>query len=162
MKKRSKKKAGKKKARRKTVKKKKVVKKTRKTAKKKSSNAKRFDVISIGSAAIDYFMDLPVDFNEINHGSKILVDNVNLLTGTHDYEEKKVNRQLKVPKMGRDIHIGKGVWIASNVTILGPCNIGDNCVIAANSLITGEIKKDSLYAGVPAKFIKKIRFKNEQ
>lgn len=88
--------------------------------------------------------------------------NVSLLTGTHDYKSKNDYRQSKVPSVGRDIHIGKGVWIASNVTIVGPCKIGDNCVIAANSLITGEIKKDSLYAGVPAKFIKEIRFDNEE
>lgn len=95
------------------------------------------------------------DFTFLGHG-------VSLLTGTHDYKLKNISRQSKVPNVGQDIHIGKGVWIASNVTIVGPCNIGDNCVIAANSLITGEIKKDSLYAGVPAKFIKEIRFENEE
>ena len=84
--------------------------------------------------------------------------NVSLLTGTHDYSKKNINRQKSVPLEGRDIYIGKGVWLASNVTVLGPCKIGDNSVIAANSLITGEIPANSLYAGSPARFVKDLLF----
>ena len=93
------------------------------------------------------------DFTFFGHG-------VNLLTGTHEYKLKERDRQIKVPSEGHDIYIGKGVWVASNVTIIGPCSIGNNSVLAANSLVTGNIMANSLYAGIPAKFIKKIGFED--
>lgn len=82
--------------------------------------------------------------------------NVSLLTGTHDYMQLGLERQSSVPESGRDIVVGEGVWIASNATIIGPCIIGENSVIGANSVITGEVPPNSVYAGVPAKFIRKI------
>jgi len=82
--------------------------------------------------------------------------NVCLLTGNHDFNEKGKERMLAVPREGRDIIIRKGVWLASNVTIIGPCEIGENSVIGACSLVKGNIPANTLYAGVPAKYIKNI------
>lgn len=45
----------------------------------------------------------------------------------------------------KDIIIGNNVWIGSNVTILKGVSIGDNCVIAAGSIITKSIKKNTLH-----------------
>jgi acetyltransferase-like isoleucine patch superfamily enzyme len=88
--------------------------------------------------------------------------NVCLLTGTHDYTKKNEKRLLN-PDSGRDIHIGKGVWLCSNVTVLGPCNIGDNAVIAAGAVVTSNtiIPSGEIWGGVPAKFIKRIEFEEE-
>ncbi len=41
----------------------------------------KFDVICVGSATIDCFVKLPVDFKEIKHGSKLLIEDIALLTG---------------------------------------------------------------------------------
>jgi len=86
-------------------------------------------------------------------------NNVSVLTGTHDISLKDGLRK-KAPTKGNDIHIGYGVWIASNATILGPCEIGDYAVIAAGSIVLpGKYEQGCLYAGVPAKFKKRIEFK---
>jgi len=94
---------------------------------------------------------------------KVTIDNdtflghgVSLLTGTHDYTKTGVERQVAVPECGRNIVIGKSVWIASNAQILGPCEIGDYAVIGAGSIVTGKVKGKSLYAGSPAKLIRRI------
>jgi acetyltransferase-like isoleucine patch superfamily enzyme len=85
--------------------------------------------------------------------------NVCLLTGTHDHHKRGVSRHESVPDSGRDILIGRGVWISSNVTVIGPCSIGDDVVIAAGSVVTGgELPGGYIYAGVPAKAIKAIDF----
>jgi len=84
--------------------------------------------------------------------------NVSLLTGTHNYHLKNMRRQSCVPNSGLDIYIGKGVWLASNVTVVAPCSIGDNAVVAANSVISGDVRANALYAGTPAKYIKDIYF----
>ncbi len=83
--------------------------------------------------------------------------NVCLITGTH-YINKTNAERMKYPKEGRDIVIGNGVWICSNVTILGPCKVEDNVVIAAGSVVTAGsvLKTNSVYGGVPAKYIKDV------
>ncbi|MHB8745820.1 MAG: acyltransferase [Gammaproteobacteria bacterium] len=84
--------------------------------------------------------------------------NVCLLTGTHDITKTGRGRIEGHPTAGRDIRIHKGAWLASNVTVLGPCEIGENAVIAAGSLVIGDVPPNCIYAGTPAKFIKKIEF----
>lgn len=81
---------------------------------------------------------------------------VSVLTGTHDYHRTGVERQADVPDMGRDILIGEGVWIGSNATVLGPCVIGRNAVIAAGAVVTGDVDAGCIYAGVPARKVKVI------
>jgi acetyltransferase-like isoleucine patch superfamily enzyme len=64
------------------------------------------------------------------------------------YEEGKQN-SITMP-----IKIGNKVWIGCNCTILKGVTIGDNCVIAANSLVNRDVPPNSLVAGNPAKVIK--------
>lgn len=55
------------------------------------------------------------------------------------------------------VRIGDHVWIASNVTILKGTEIGDNCVVAANSLCNKTYQQPNrIIAGSPAKEIKEI------
>lgn len=84
--------------------------------------------------------------------------NVSIITGTHRYESLMRERMTDVPNSDRDIKIGKGVWIGSNATILGPCKIGDHAVIAAGSVVLPEteIPPYTIWAGIPAKTIKII------
>ncbi len=53
-----------------------------------------------------------------------------------------------------DVFIGNNVFIGINVIILKGSTIGDNSVIAAGSIVNGEIPGNCLAAGVPAKVIK--------
>lgn len=87
-------------------------------------------------------------------------NNVSILTGSHDITKKDRLRK-KSPLRGNDVKIGFGVWIASNATILGPCEIGDHAVIAAGSVVLpGKYEGGCLYAGVPAKLKKQIEFED--
>lgn len=54
------------------------------------------------------------------------------------------------------IKIGNNVWIGRGCLILPGTIIGDNSVIAANSVVRGVVKGNSLYAGSPAKFKKEL------
>lgn len=88
--------------------------------------------------------------------------NVCLLTGNHKIGARGKARQYGIQQTGRDIVIGKGVWIASNVTIIGPCTIGDDAVIAAGSLVCGGVLPGGyVYAGAPARSIKPIDFDDD-
>jgi acetyltransferase-like isoleucine patch superfamily enzyme len=79
-----------------------------------------------------------------------------LLTGTHDYSKTGKERLYTVPDSGRDIHVKQGVWMGSGVTVLGPAVIGENAVIAAGSLVVGDVPANTIMAGHPAKPVKSI------
>lgn len=51
--------------------------------------------------------------------------------------------------------IGNSVSIGSNATIL-PVSIADNTIIGAGSVVTKDISEPGIYAGNPAKLIRKI------
>lgn len=82
--------------------------------------------------------------------------NVCIITGTHDYGLFMEERKWNITRTGRDICIGKGVWIGSNAVILGPCNIGDHAVIAACALVIDDVPPYSVVAGIPARVIRTI------
>ena len=48
------------------------------------------------------------------------------------------------------------VWLGGNVTVIGPCNIGDGVVVAAGAVVKGILEPFCVYAGVPGKIIKRI------
>ena len=82
---------------------------------------------------------------------------VSLLTGTHETGRTAAARQ-DFPSEGHDIMIGKGVWIASGATVLGPCTIEDDVVVAAGAVIVGgTLERGGVYAGIPARKVKSIR-----
>lgn len=59
-----------------------------------------------------------------------------------------------------DTVVGNDVWIGQNVTILPGVHIGDGSIIGLNSVVSSDIEPYSIYAGNPARFIRK-RFDDE-
>ena len=51
------------------------------------------------------------------------------------------------------IVIGKGSWIASHVVVTAGCTIGENCLIAANAVVTHDIPANVVAGGIPARII---------
>ena len=51
------------------------------------------------------------------------------------------------------IKIGKNCFIGNNCTILPGVEMGDNCILGAGSVLNSSTIPNSVYAGVPAKFI---------
>ena len=82
--------------------------------------------------------------------------NVSILTGSHDYSKFRLERIKSGPTQGNDIIIEEGAWIGSNTTVLGPCIIGYDAVVAAGSVVTKDVPPRSMVAGVPAKVIKML------
>lgn len=54
-----------------------------------------------------------------------------------------------------EVHIGKNVFIGINTIIANAVNIGDGAVIGAGSIVTKDIPAGEVWAGNPARFIKK-------
>lgn len=88
-------------------------------------------------------------------GPQCFVRNAN-----HKFEDPGIPIALQ-PHEVKDIVIGDNVWVGARTILLGGARIGDNCVIAAGSVISFEIPPNSLAAGNPARVIKKI-LKNDE
>lgn len=56
----------------------------------------------------------------------------------------------------KPVLIRKNAWIGAKATILPGVIIGENAVVAAGAVVTSDVPKNSVVAGVPAKVIKKI------
>lgn len=87
---------------------------------------------------------------EIGDGT-LIGHNVVLATLNHNKTVEK--RRNMIPK---PIKIGKNVWVGSSTTICPGVEIGDGAIIAAGSVVTKNVKKNTVVGGVPAKFIKHI------
>lgn len=84
--------------------------------------------------------------------------NVSFLTGTHDVSTYLKRRMSSIPMEGRDIKIGKGVWICSSAVILGPCEIADHAVVTAGSVVIPGtmIHEYQVFSGNPARLLKTL------
>lgn len=58
--------------------------------------------------------------------------------------------------VGGDIIVKDGCWIGARVTILSGVTIGRGVVIGAGSLVNRDIPDNCIYAGVPARLIRKL------
>lgn len=97
-----------------------------------------------------------IALNKITIGNDNLFGpNVVILDHNHKYSDKT----RLICKQGfdvKEINIGSNIWIGANVTICAGVSICDNVVVGANSVVTKDISKSGVYAGVPAKFIKEL------
>jgi maltose O-acetyltransferase len=55
-----------------------------------------------------------------------------------------------------DVSVGENCWVGSGAIVLGGVKICDNVVIGAGSVVTRSISTPGFYAGVPAKFVRRL------
>jgi serine acetyltransferase len=53
------------------------------------------------------------------------------------------------------LKVGNNVYISTRTKLLVNINIGDNCIIGANSVVNKSFEKNSVIVGIPAKVVKK-------
>ena len=101
------------------------------------------------------------NFNHI-YATKSIVIGKNVLTADrvyisdnlHSYEDITMPIIKQPIKQIGTVVIGDGSWLGENVCVIG-ANIGQNCVIGANSVVTKDIADYSVAVGIPAKIIKR-------
>ncbi len=68
------------------------------------------------------------------------------------YVIRSMEKYQDARNFGR-IKIGKNCFIGNNCTILPGVEVGDNCILGAGSVLSSSMPANSVFAGVPAKFI---------
>jgi acetyltransferase-like isoleucine patch superfamily enzyme len=102
---------------------------------------------------IGYFTAL----GEVSIGDNVLVGgNVNILSGLHQHSFSDPDKLIKdTPAPGRRmITIGSDVWIGSDAVI--GHDIGDRCVVSANSFVVRKVGSHRLVGGNPAETLMRI------
>jgi acetyltransferase-like isoleucine patch superfamily enzyme len=94
------------------------------------------------------------------NGGVTIGNNVLIATSTIIVSSNHVFADLRIDinKQGlktKGIVIEDNVWIGANCTILDGSYISEGVIVAANSVVRGKLLKNSVYAGTPARFIKK-------
>ena len=111
-------------------------------------------LLSIGPGSFisgQLHIDLGAD---VRIGNRVYIgDDVKLLTGTHEIgrSEQRCDRLRWAP-----IEIGDGTWIGSGVTVMPGVRVGRGAVVGAGAIVTGDVASNSLFAGVPARFVRTL------
>ena len=76
----------------------------------------------------------------------------------YDSDSHEIDPSTRTRSYGKSapVNIGNNVWIGSIVTILKGVTIGDNSVIAANSVVTKDVPANTIVAGNPATVVRAI------
>ena len=81
----------------------------------------------------------------------------------HPIEAETRNKLLMDKKGGesdlvtaKPIKIGRNCFIGCNAIILKGTELGDGCVVGAGAVVSGKFEANSVIAGNPARFIKKV------
>jgi len=83
----------------------------------------------------------------------LIAGNVNINSSEHGNQN---NKYIKDQQFSHGkIVFGNDVWIGSCASILMNSHIGDGAIISSNSLVSGDVPEFTVFAGVPAKFVRK-------
>ena len=77
-------------------------------------------------------------------------------TDHHSFIFHERNAVPEIKPVGETIVIGRGAWLAADVTVLKGVRIGCGAVIACGSVVTRDVPDFQVWGGVPAKFIKDL------
>lgn len=93
-----------------------------------------------------------VDLGGIELEDKVLIGpEVKILSVNHPLDFN--NRRSVILKK---VRIKRNAWLGSGTIVCPGVTIGENSVIGAGSVVTKDVPDNTVYAGVPAKFIKNI------
>lgn len=78
-----------------------------------------------------------------------------IISSNHDYRNTTVPYALQT-EIADTTTIGDNVWVGANAVILPGAVIGDRSVVAAGSVVRGEVAAGTLVAGVPASVRRRV------
>lgn len=115
-------------------------------------------VFSVGAnSSIGYGTSISIA-KEVTIGHDTMISVNCLIMDNDDHPVSPAKRLLKegVSKEEvKPVKIGSNVWIGAHTAILKGVTIGDNSIVGTHSVVTSDIPKNCIYAGAPARLIKK-------
>lgn len=92
--------------------------------------------------------------NEIEIGDNTSILGYVLITDiNHDYTDINISSKHQ-NLIVKEIKIGKSCFIGMGAKILPGTELGDNCIVGSNAVVSGKFPDNSVIAGIPARIIK--------
>src|SRR3954469_24415181 len=93
-------------------------------------------------------------FQHVSIGRECIVaDRVMLIDFDHGVVE--VDRPIREQGIyKRDVRVGNNVWIGYGACFLRGVTVGDNAIIGTNAVVTKDVPRNAVVAGVPARVIR--------
>lgn len=85
----------------------------------------------------------------------LTANNVYISDNLHGYQDPDVPIVLQPIRQNRTVSIGAGSWLGHNAVVLG-AQIGRQCVIGANAVVTTDIPDHCVAVGAPAVIIRRF------
>lgn len=116
------------------------------------------DNVGISSSSIWAFERITIG-NNVNIGADCII----MDSDAHslNYEDRREGKLDKQNRKTRPIIIEDDVLIGTRSIILKGVTIGARSIIGAGSVVTCSIPSDEIWAGNPARFVKKLKGNNE-
>jgi acetyltransferase-like isoleucine patch superfamily enzyme len=75
-----------------------------------------------------------------------------------DWHEIDPRFRSRSSGISKAVRIGNNVWLGSRVQVLKGVEIGDGAIIGAGAVVVSDVAPYTIAAGVPAHFVKEIRY----
>ena len=111
--------------------------------------------IEIGNGAFVNYGTLIAARGHVRIGADVMIGTYSIIADT---DAPGVGEPApRDPAAPRPVEIGDGAWLASRVTVLPGSRIGARAVIAAGSIVDGEIPPDVVAGGIPARVLRSTK-----
>lgn len=84
----------------------------------------------------------------------LFASNINITDGLHGFTDATEPYKYQPIFRIAPIRIGRGCWIGQNVVVMPGVVIGEQTIVGANSVVTGNLPPRSIAVGAPARVIK--------
>jgi carbonic anhydrase/acetyltransferase-like protein (isoleucine patch superfamily) len=109
-------------------------------------------VIDIADGVYINYGTLVAAHRHIRIGANVMVGNYSIIADT---EIPGIDDPIGAPLLeARAVEIGEGAWLAARVTVLPGARIGARAIIAAGSVVAGEIPAGAIAGGIPARVLR--------
>jgi acetyltransferase-like isoleucine patch superfamily enzyme len=109
-------------------------------------------VIEIADGVYINYGTLISAHKRVRIGADVMVGNYSIIADT---DVPGIGEPRSAPLLeARDVEIGDGAWLAARVTVLPGARIGAGAVIAAGSVVAGEIPAGAVAGGIPARLLR--------
>lgn len=96
--------------------------------------------------------DVKEDFSKLTIAENCMLSQDIYITTSDSHSILGSEEKLR-KNFGKSVLVQSNVWLGRDVKILKGSNVGTHTIVAAGSIVVGELDANSIYAGIPARKI---------
>src|SRR5262249_46434370 len=125
-----------------------------------NSNWAPLELVTGPAGAIEIADGVYINYGTLVSAQKLVKIGRNVMVGNYsiisDTEIPGIDEPDGRPATAaRAVDIGDGAWLAARVTVLPGARIGANAIIAAGSVVAGDIPAGAVAGGIPARVLRR-------